>query len=255
MRVAVVGGTGLAGRHVVEALRAAGDEPVPLSRSTGVDAATGAGLEAALAGVDAVVDATNAPTQDRAGSVDFFTAVARNLQAVGARAGVRRVVTLSIHGIDGLEGRAHFAAKLAQEEAARSGEVPATILRATQFHDFGAQLMQWTRRGPLVGVPLQPVQTVAIATVAEHVVRLAHGDQDGTVSLAGPRRDSLVRQVRRHVRAAGRRWVAVPLWLPGRTERLVRAGALLADEDTVVDGPDFETWLAGRTAHPSTAAG
>ena len=247
MKVAVVGGAGLAGRHTVEAFRAAGHEALVLSRRTGVDAATGKGLAAALDGVDAVVDVTQPSTMARAEATAFFRAVARNLQAAGAAAGVRRVVTLSIHGIDGLEGRSYFAAKLAHEAAAREGAVPATILRATQFHDFGAQLMQWTRKGPLVGVPVQPVQTVALPTVAEHLVRLVHDGVEGTVSLAGPERDSLVRQVRAHVRAAGKRYVAVPLWLPGEAERRIRRGALVAGPDTVVDGPSFDAWLAGRT--------
>ncbi len=246
MKVAVVGGTGLAGRQAVTALEAAGDEVVVLSRATGVDAASGAGLDEALTGVEVVVDAANLASLDHDVATTFFTSVATNLQAAGARAGVRRIVTLSIFGIDGLEGRGYFAAKLAQEKAARAGEVPATILRATQFHDFGGQLMRWARKGPVVGVPIQPVQSVASRTVAEHLVRLAHGDEDRTVSLSGPRPDTLVRQVRRHVRAAGKHYVAVPLWLPGHAEKLVRAGALVPRGDAIIDGPDFETWLAAR---------
>ena len=244
MRVAVVGGTGLAGRHVVQALSRAGDEPVVLSRARGVDASTGSGLAEALAGVDVVVDVTNAPSLRRTDATRFFTSVAGNLQRDGARAGVRRILTLSIYGIDGLEGRGYYAAKLAHEQVARAGEVPSTILRATQFHDFGRQLMEWTRRGPVVGVPIQPVQTVAIETVGAHLARLAHEGQDGTVRLAGPVADSLIRQVRRHIRAAGKRYLVVPLWLPGRVERLVRGGALVPRGDAILDGPDFETWLA-----------
>ncbi len=246
MRVAVVGGAGLAGSHAVKALEAAGDEVVVLSRASGVDATTGAGLDEGLAGVEVVVDAANVASMDRERATAFFTSVAGNLQAAGARAGVRRIVTLSIYGIDGLEGRGYFAAKLAHEEAARSGAVPSTVLRATQFHDFGGQLMQWTRKGPVVGVPIQPVQTVAIETVGAHVARLAHADDDGTVNLAGPRPDTLVRQVRRHVEAAGKRYVALPLWLPGPAEKRIRAGALVPHGDAVLDGPDFDTWLASR---------
>ncbi len=247
MKIAVIGGAGLAGRQAVAALEAGGDEAVVLSRSTGVDAVTGAGLDEGLAGVEVVIDTANAVSMERGAATAFFAGVARNLQAAGARAGVRRIVTLSIYGIDGLEGRGYFAGKLAQEAATRAGEVPSTILRATQFHDFGGQLMQWTRKGPLVGVPIQPLQSVAVETVAAHLVRLAHGDEEGgTVNLAGPRPDTLIRQVRRHVRAAGKRYVSVPLWLPGAAERRVRAGALVPRGDAVLDGPDFETWLAAR---------
>src|SRR5262245_47653003 len=59
MKVAVIGGTGLAGRYVVEALRRGRHEVVVAARSTGVDLTTGEGLDGALAGVAAVVDVTN----------------------------------------------------------------------------------------------------------------------------------------------------------------------------------------------------
>jgi uncharacterized protein YbjT (DUF2867 family) len=59
MRVAIAGGTGVVGRHVVAALEATGHEPVVLSRSRGVDVETGSGLDTALSGVAAVVDVSN----------------------------------------------------------------------------------------------------------------------------------------------------------------------------------------------------
>ena len=40
MRIAVAGGTGVVGRHAVEAARAAGHEVVVLSRSSGADVLT-----------------------------------------------------------------------------------------------------------------------------------------------------------------------------------------------------------------------
>jgi uncharacterized protein YbjT (DUF2867 family) len=61
VKIAVAGGTGLAGRHTVEAVRRAGHDPVVLARSVGVDLTTAAGLAAALDGVDAVSDATPTP--------------------------------------------------------------------------------------------------------------------------------------------------------------------------------------------------
>ncbi|MEV5169595.1 hypothetical protein AB0L10_00535 [Streptomyces flaveolus] len=72
MKIAVAGGTGLAGRLVVEALRARGHAPVVLSRGQGVDLLSGAGLDAALAGAEAVVDVSNVTTTRGSVSVDFF---------------------------------------------------------------------------------------------------------------------------------------------------------------------------------------
>jgi len=52
MRVAVAGGTGCVGRHLVAALERRDHEPVVIARSVGVDLVTGRGLDAALEGVD-----------------------------------------------------------------------------------------------------------------------------------------------------------------------------------------------------------
>jgi len=52
MKIAVAGGTGVAGRWTAEALRAGGHEVIVIARSAGIDLVTGNGLEAALAGAD-----------------------------------------------------------------------------------------------------------------------------------------------------------------------------------------------------------
>ena len=246
-RVAVAGGRGLAGAHVVDELRGQGVEVVVLTRADGIDVFTGHGLDAALEGVDAVVDCTSTRARDAEATRRFFGTVATNLQTAAARTGVRRVVTLSIVGLESMAGRAHYAGKLAQERASRAGAVPATILRATQFHDFGAQLMRRSRKGPLVPVPIQPVQTVDLRTVATHLARLGRGEDEGaTVQLAGPQRLTLAEVVRRTARARGERVVVVPVWLPGSAERAARDGAALPPDGAILDGPSFDEWLGER---------
>ncbi|HEY3529411.1 MAG TPA: NAD(P)H-binding protein [Nocardioides sp.] len=245
--VAVAGGTGLAGARVVDELRGQGDEVVVLSRGAGIDVFTGHRLDAALEGVDAVVDCTSTRARDAEVARRFFGTVASNLQTAAARAGVRRVVTLSIVGLESMAARGHYAGKLAQEWASRAGPVPATILRAAQFHDFGAQLMRRSRKGWFVPVPIQPVQTVDLRTVAAHLVRLGHGaDEGATVHLAGPQRLTLAEVVRRTARARGERVVVVPVWLPGPAERAARAGAALPPDGAILDGPSFDAWLGER---------
>lgn len=140
MKIAVAGGTGLAGRLVVEALRARGHAPVVLSRGQGVDLLSGAGLDAALAGAEAVVDVSNVTTTRGSVSVDFFDRAGRHLVGAAARAGVRHLVTLSIVGVDRVRNP-YYAGKLRQEEIVRGGAVPWTVLRATQFHEFAGQLL------------------------------------------------------------------------------------------------------------------
>ena len=70
-RIAVAGGTGVVGRHVVDRVRELGHDPVVLARSKGVDVLSGTGLAAALDGVDAVVDVTNVTTVSRSTDSTF----------------------------------------------------------------------------------------------------------------------------------------------------------------------------------------
>jgi uncharacterized protein YbjT (DUF2867 family) len=135
MRVAVAGGTGVAGRYAVAALRGAGHEPVILARSTGVELVSGAGLADALAGVDAVIDASNISAQRAAIVSEFFEATSRNLMRAAARSGVSHIVALSIIGIDRVP-YGYYKGKVRQEEMMRDSPVPVSVLRAAQFHEF-----------------------------------------------------------------------------------------------------------------------
>lgn len=135
MKVAVAGGTGVVGSYAVETATADGHEVVVLSRRQGVDVAAGTGLAAALQGVNVIIDTLNTPSQARDKASAFFIAAATQLQQTGAAAGVTRIVTLSIVGIDKVP-TGYYQAKLAQEKATMAGAVPATIVRATQFYEF-----------------------------------------------------------------------------------------------------------------------
>lgn len=153
MRVAVAGGTGTVGRHVVDVAGERGHEVVVLSRSRGVDLVDGTGLDAVLQGSDAVVDVTSVTTQSGKKSERFFRAVSTALLAAEARVGVRHHVALSIVGIDRApEG--YYAGKVVQEELVTTGPVPWSLPRATQFHEFAGQIHEQLRFGPLQPVPV-----------------------------------------------------------------------------------------------------
>ena len=185
MRIAVAGATGTVGRHVVAAARRAGHEAVALSRATGQDLTTGAGLAEALRGADAVVDVANVVTLRCRPAERFFVAAARALHEHGAAAGVGHLVALGIVGTDRVD-LPYYRAKRAHERAVLRGPVPATVLRATQFHEFPGQLLDRSP-GPVALVPRMRSQPVAAAEVAEHLVRLAEGPPLGPAPpLAGP---------------------------------------------------------------------
>ena len=171
-RIAVAGATGRVGRHAVEALESRGHEVVAISRSGGIDLVTGEGLAEALVGVEAVIDAATGPSPEEAAATEFFLSVSRNLQEHGERAGVQRIVVVSIIGIDRFGG-GYGAAKVAHEQAMLAGPVPARILRATQFHEFVGQLVDWGRQGEVSYVPNARMQPVAARAVAEALADLA----------------------------------------------------------------------------------
>ena len=170
-RIAVAGGTGVVGRHVVAAPATIGAEPVVLARSAGVDLVTERGLETAMRGVAAVIDVSNLSTQRRQASISFFTTTTGRLLETGERAGVRHHVALSIVGVDRVDS-GYYAGKRAQEQLVLSGPVPASVLRATQFHEFAEQILALTR-GPVAPVPVMRIQPVAAREVTTAPVALA----------------------------------------------------------------------------------
>ena len=245
MRVAVAGGTGTVGRHLVAALAAAGHEPVVLARSTGVDLTTGRGLAAALAGSEVVVDVSNLATTRRARSLAFFGAVTRQLLAAGARAGARHHVALSVGAVDRVDF-GYYAGKRAQEALVLGALVPGTVLRAAQFHEFVAQALG-AAPGPVAAVPRMQVQPVAAVEVAAALAALAAGPPQGLLpELAGPEAHDLTDLARRLARAVGRR-VVVGVRLPGGAGRAMASGALLPLGPGPRGAITFDQWLAMRS--------
>ncbi|WP_341996987.1 SDR family oxidoreductase [Microbacterium sp. LWH7-1.2] len=244
MRIAVAGGTGVVGSHVVEAARADGHDPVVLSRGTGVDLTTGAGLDAALEGVDAVIDTANVTTLSADVATRFFEAATGNLIAAAARAGVAHVVLLSIVGID-RNPHDYLAGKLAQERVIEKGGVPWTILRATQFHEFAGQVFARAKVGPLHVAPRGRVQPVAAREVGAQLAGLAAGAPQGRAAdLAGPREERLDDMVKAYARRTGHGGWIPSVSLPGGQMRGIRAGLGLPGPGTVLGTQTFAEWLA-----------
>ena len=209
---------------------------------------TGAGLAAALTGVECVIDAATGPSPEQQAATEFFTTAARNLHAAGERAGVRRIVVVSIIGTDRFTA-GYGAAKLAHERAMLSGPIPARVLRAAQFHEFVEQLVEWGRQGDVSYVPKMRTQLVAARTVAEALADLATGPEPATAGdtipeIAGPREESLVEMAELLVARRGD-----PVRIEGVSDpadpdaALYETGALLPAPDATLAGPTFEEWL------------
>ncbi|MBS45680.1 MAG: 3-beta hydroxysteroid dehydrogenase [Nocardioides sp.] len=245
MRIAVAGATGQVGRYVVQAAGERGLEVVPLARANGVDLTTGTGLADRLAGVDAVVDVVSTRAQSRSAAEAFFSRVTRTLMNAGRDAGVGHHVALSIVGIDAVPS-GYYRGKLLQERLLAEGDRPWSVLRATQFHEFAAQALDFARVGPWSLVPVMTSQPVAAREVGQALVALAEKGASGRVAdLVGPEVLSMHRLARRvsDARGLGRR--VVPVRLPGAAGRGMRDGSLTAyGDDVVVGATTFDAWLA-----------
>ncbi|MFR9724799.1 SDR family oxidoreductase [Streptomyces sp. MS19] len=246
MRIVVAGATGNIGALTAAALERAGHEVVRVSRSLGVDVVTGEGLNDALAGAGAVVDATNSTAADPAETVAFFGAATRNLLAAGQRAGVRHHVLLSIVGIDRVEGNAHYAGKREQERLVAAGPVPWTIVPATQFHDFAEMVAGWTEQDGTATLPPLLVRPVAPGDVADVLAEIAAGAPQGRhPGLAGPDPQDLVDMARRTLAARGRDVRLVPSW-DGLFGVEMAGNVLLPADGARIAPTSFETWLAAQ---------
>lgn len=246
MRIAVAGATGNIGARTVAALEKGGHDVVRVSRSLGVDLSTGAGLDDVLPGVETVVDTTNSAATDPAEAVAYFGTATRNLLAAEERAGVRHHVLLSIAGVNGIDGNAHYAGKREQERLVAEGVVPWTIVPATQFHDFAAMVTSWTEQDGVAAIAPLLVQPIAPSDVADILAELAVGVPHGRyVDVAGPEPQDLVDMARRTNEVRGRTVKLVPTWSTMFGPSMA-GNALLPADGARIAPTTFDEWLAAE---------
>jgi len=252
VRIAIAGGTGTVGRHVVQAARHRGHDVVLLTRSNGVDVLKGEGLDAAVAGADAVIDVLNATTLSTKKAVEFFSATSRQLLSAEKRAGTPHHVALSIVGIDNID-TSYYAGKLAQERLIAASDVPHTVARTGQFHEFAEQVVAQATMGPVTLVPKTLTRPVAAEEVGEHLVAVAENAPAGrTADLLGPREESLADMVRRMYAHDGTRCRVWEVRLPGAYGRGLASGELRGDAVNATARTTFDEWL--RTGHRTPPA-
>lgn len=257
MKVIVLGGSGNMGTRVVGLLRDSGHEVVAAGRTTGVDAYTGSGLEAAFRGADAVVDCLNLMSISAAACIDFYDTTAKNIIHTAEQEQVGHLVCVSIINARKPEVNkrmGYYRGKAAQEARYQNTKVPTTIVRSTQWFELAETLVGQMKLGPISVVPRmlsQPVAADAVARLVASSIESGKGAPAG-VELAGPEPRNmaqLARLVARDTAATGNggphpRVIGVPV--PGMKALnggLLPTGAVRRDPTT------FEQWLAdGRKA-------
>lgn len=204
LTIVVIGGTGLIGSKVVAKLGALGHRAVAASPSSGVDTISGAGVAAALAGADVVVDVTNSPSFADDDVLAFFTASTATLLAAEREQGVGHHVALSVVGAAGVPDSGYMRAKVAQEKLIADSGIPHTIVRATQFYEFVEAIAGSATDGEVVRLPHAAMQPIAAEDVATGVTRAAVGAPvNGAVEIAGPEKIAMDDFVRTGLAAKG----------------------------------------------------
>jgi uncharacterized protein YbjT (DUF2867 family) len=255
--ILVTGGTGTLGRHVVRRLSETGRDVRVLTRRTGKDEnrvrfitgdlLSGAGIDAAVNGVATIIHC--------AGSNKGDEIATQNLVQAAARAGRPHLVYISVVGAErmpvsgGIDRMmfSYFDMKRKAEEVIAGSGLPWTTIRATQFYDLIFKVVEALTKLPIVPVPsgiaFQPVDS---DEVAARLVDLALGQPSGLVpNIAGPRVYGTAELIRGYLERTHRRRLLLPLWLPGKAARALRAGAHLAPEHAV-GTRTWEEFLADR---------
>lgn len=191
----VLGGTGTVGGALVRELLARGEPVRVLTRSAGRAGDLPEGAEAVVG--DLLDPRTYPAVFDGARTLFLLNAVSQTELHEGLagvvearRAGVERVVYLSVQDADRVPFAPHFAAKVAVEAALRASGVPFTILRPNSFN----QNDLWFREAiQEYGVYPQPIGSAGVSRVdVRDIARAAAnaltrpGHEGRTYVLAGP---------------------------------------------------------------------
>ncbi|MFC4564104.1 SDR family oxidoreductase [Nocardiopsis mangrovi] len=237
--ILVTGGTGTLGGHVARRLADRGSEPRILSRRaapawperatwcTG-DLNTGDGLDLALDGVGTVVHCAHCP-----GSPSAEVTSMANLISAAARTGVRHIVQVSIVGMDHIP-LPYYRGKVAAEELLAESGLERTVLRATQFHELLARMLDRLTRLPVVPLPTGFwAQPIAADEVAERLVDIAlegPSSSERDQEIGGPQVRTLESLADAYFIAREIDPVVVRVPLPGQIASGFRSGANLTSE-------------------------
>ena len=252
MNIAIVGGTGFVGSHLVPHLVEAGHRVIAISRTgrrlpgwtdaveaRAADVTTGAGLDEALAGADAVVHLVAIPRESGGRRFDDVNVGGtRRVVDAAQRAGIRRFVHLSVLGVVDDPKLGYLRSKARGEQLVRESSLDWVVLRPSLMFGVGdgffnivkTTLRYWSPG--VVAIPgngdtrFQPLSADDLAIAVERSVTDA--DRGGSVyELGGPDWLTYRQIVDEVMRVTGMRRLKLPIPIP-------LIGALTAVTDRIL---------------------
>ena len=234
MKVALAGGTGFVGRHVVAALRARGHVVLVLARGRrGVplgaellpcDLARDPLPADALRGCDTLVNLAGIKREDGGQTFEAIHVEAtRRLLAAGGAAGVRRFIHVSAVCSRPDPRLPYHDTKWRAEEAVRASGLDFTVLRPAVIFGPGddmithlVRMIRFAAVFPVVGRGESILQPVDVRDVAEAVAAALDRPRSigGTYDLVGPERLTLHQVVRTVAEGVGLPLCIVPTPIP-----------------------------------------
>ena len=233
--ILITGGAGGLGREVTPRLQTAGHTVRVMSRRSRpatlapglewaqADIETGAGLAEATSSVEVIIHCASSPLRH---TKEVDVDGSRRLLEAARAAGVKRLVYVSIVGIDRLPAYPYYRHKLAAEAVVRAGGVPYSILRATQFHTLLDRLLQATAKFPLALTFTDfKFQVIDTGEVAARLSALADAQPAGLLpDMGGPEVLTFGEMARVWFAAQGKPARLMRLPLPGKIAHGFRQG-------------------------------
>jgi uncharacterized protein YbjT (DUF2867 family) len=187
-----------------------------------VEILTGQGLEQAVAGVDVIVNCMSDPRKNtHAVDVDGTHLLLEKARA----AKVAHFLHVSIVGVERIPF-SYYQEKVAAEEVVKAGNVPWSILRATQFHSLIDYFLS-VIPAPLGVMPLPgdfKFQTIHVGEVAEHLLEHLERPSGLLPDIGGPEVLTAGELARTWLSAHGLKRLVLPLPLPGKIASGFRHG-------------------------------
>ena len=220
MKVAITGGTGFVGRNLAARL----DDPVMISRRSGVEITDVDALTAAFQGCDAVAHCAGINREIgeqtfRRVHVDGTTAVVE----AARRAGVTRIVLVSFLRARPDCGSGYHESKWQAEEIVRRSGIPHTILKSGMIYGPGDHMVDHVTRAVrtlpffwTVGYRERTARPVPIDDAVDVLIAALEGRiPEPTIAVMGADEVTLGEAIRRISRVAGRRpaFIPVPTWM------------------------------------------